>query len=164
MAIHPPILEFIRSLEYDPDARRTFEWLSGAFVWSDEGMVLPDQPAEVVIIVGGLIKRLAAYRASLILGEPRTEFADVWDEVRKAAPNWPGFRPERQHPDLHEPLERALAEVIPSLDRLDCIYDRASRMAAGRARRKRRRRIAITATTLIAAIAIGWLVYKVTRD
>lgn len=162
--LHPHVIEIIRSLEYDPDAQRTFEWLSGALVWSDEGLVLSDEAAEVTILVGTVIKRLAAYRASLILGEPRTEFADLWEEVREAAPNWPGFRPERQHPDLREPLERAQAEVIPCLDRLDRIHKRATRMAACRAQRQRRRRIAVAATIVCAAIAIGWVVYIVMWD
>ncbi|MCB9852636.1 MAG: hypothetical protein H6819_06035 [Phycisphaerales bacterium] len=162
--LHPHVIEIIRSLEYDPNAQRTFEWLSGALVWSDEGMVLLDEAAETTMLVCTVIKRLAAYRSSLILGEPRADLADVWNEVKKAAPNWPGFRPERQHPSLREPLERHLAQVIPAFDRMDRIFERATRMAASRARRKRRRRIKITTAIIVAAIAVGWFVYEIMSD
>lgn len=158
MPIHPRIIEIIRSLEYDPDATRSFEWTSGAFVWSDEEFSRGDRSTETQLAVGLLIKKLIAYRSSLIGGKPDESLEPTWREVQQAAPNWPGFRPERRHPDLREPLQQNTDDLLRGIDRMGQVCQRAERMAQRREqRRQRKRRLQRIATALAALISTAIL-------
>lgn len=67
-----------------------YELMSGALVWTDE--TNGKTPWEVT----NALRAIVAYRTSLMLDEPRTEFAAMWEESMKLFPNWVGFRPERR--------------------------------------------------------------------
>jgi hypothetical protein len=85
-----PLLKQLGGLKYDPNAARSFEFMSGGFIWSDE------RPQDYDDVAAGYAFRiLIGFRASLIFGKPREDLRFVWDAVSAGCPNWPGFRPER---------------------------------------------------------------------
>ena len=69
-----------------------YELMSGALVWTDE--TNRRTPWEVI----NALRVIVAYRTSLMLDDPREEFAEMWEESLKLFPNWVGFRPERRTP------------------------------------------------------------------
>jgi hypothetical protein len=108
------LIEALRGVRYDPKAERSYELMSGGFVWSDE------YPAGFTFTVGDFAFRfLVGYRASLIRGAPREELRSVWDAVLAGCPDWPGFRPERRSTDLVTELDRASKRMMRSVDALD---------------------------------------------
>jgi hypothetical protein len=112
------LIEVFHGLRYDPQAKRSYELMSGGFVWSDE------YPAGFSWGTGDFALRfLVGYRASLVRGAPREELRSVWDAVLAGCPDWPGFRPERRSTDLVGELDRASKRMMRSVDALD----RASR-------------------------------------
>jgi len=64
------------------------------------------------------------YRASLILGTPRTELREPWDQMLIACPNWPGFRQERADHSLKDALEAENQEMIQQLDHMSEVCER----------------------------------------
>jgi hypothetical protein len=125
--MHPQLAKIIGQLQYDPEATRSFDLMSGAFLWSDERPEIDSRQPEHSMVVINLLRKLFAYRASLILDSPRSEFAELWEEVRSVAPDWPGFRSERRSTELREPLQIASDEMLQQLDRLERVCDRLSR-------------------------------------
>jgi len=88
--------------------------MSGALMWDDEK---PDIPLSEL----GWFRAALAYRSSVILGQPRTEFESIWLALQRLAPKWPGFRPERCTPssELLDYLNEQQKSSARSLDRLD---------------------------------------------
>jgi len=91
-----------------------YELMSGALMWNDERAVLPFSEL-------GWFRAALAYRSSVILGEPRTEFEPIWDALKCIAPMWPGFKRERcsPSPELVSYLKDRRKGVKRSLDRLE---------------------------------------------
>ena len=94
----------IQHCQFHPDAKRSAELLSGGFMWSDER----PEAAYIDSENDYLFRFLIGFRASLIRGEPMEELRPVWDELQRLCPSWPGFRPERSDPALHDELKREL--------------------------------------------------------
>jgi hypothetical protein len=114
------LIPHLRRLRADPQATRQFEMMSGGFLWSDEKPAgYSDAAADYAL------RRLLAYRASLVRGRPREELASTWEAVLAACPEWPGFLPERRSPALAEELDRASKSSMRSLDRLDRAFHKA---------------------------------------
>ena len=77
---------------YNPAARHRYDILRGGFVWEDEAPEIDsDNFRKVIPILAPVI----AYRASLTLGQPRSELQSYWEELQAILPSWPGFREER---------------------------------------------------------------------
>src|SRR2546423_820147 len=110
----PAILtKALRGLRHDPQATRSYEMMSGAFVWSDE------RPADYCDVEADYAFRfLIGYRASLVRGEPREELRSIWEAVSEACPEWPGFRPERCSTDLAGDLDDASNRMVRRIDAL----------------------------------------------
>ena len=87
--------------QYDPDARRSYDMLRGAFVWQDEFPPPSSLDCGLAIVT---LAPVIAYRGSLTLGSPQPKLGESWRALREALPFWPGFRPER----IHGQVERAL--------------------------------------------------------
>jgi hypothetical protein len=97
----------IRDARYDPQASYGLELCSGGFVWSDENYL---EFAAACRSRGNVhYPRPIAYRASLILGQPREDCRQAWEELRRLVPQWPGFLPERSAASLRAALHAALA-------------------------------------------------------
>ena len=72
-----------------------YELMSGALVWRDE-----TNNSTAIEMVWAL-RPVRAYRTSLMLGEPRTELEEFWNEAQSLFPDWVGFRPQRREPFPH---------------------------------------------------------------
>jgi hypothetical protein len=90
----PAALAVLDGLPYDPAARSRYELMSGALIWSDEVRAI-GSPEGDLIWENWVFRYLVGYRASLTLGQERSEFRPVWEQVVRHAPNWPGLRPVR---------------------------------------------------------------------
>ena len=128
-------VDHFKPLRYDPNATRSLELLSGAFVWSDEQPTTDNIEGPRVI---EFLKVLIAYRASVIRGNPNKDFEHTWNEFAEACPTWPGLRPERADYSLKEALDAENAGMIRELERLFDICERAHRIHAIREQRKRK--------------------------
>jgi hypothetical protein len=91
-----------------------YEMMSGALMW-------PDEKAKIPFAELGWFRAALAFRSSLILNSPRTEFEPIWHALRKLAPNWPGFRADRCIPsaELVEILNKQKAKSARCLNRTD---------------------------------------------
>ena len=69
-----------------------YELMTGGLMWRDE--TNSKTPGEVV----NSLRLIIAYRTSLMLDEPRTEFSELWDEGLYLFPKWIGFRLDRRTP------------------------------------------------------------------
>ncbi len=79
-------------------AKAGYDIMAGGLVWPDEFPPFGD-PAGREVWRGYLPRFLVAYRASLTLGEARTELRELrelWDQVSRDAPHWPGLREDRR--------------------------------------------------------------------
>ena len=98
----------LRSARFDRTARPSVEMMSGSFIWDDEASF------EFVAICRhhGCMAYWEpfVFRSSLIRGEPDESSRRGWEELERACPEWPGFRPERRSESLRLELERQLAE------------------------------------------------------
>ncbi len=126
----------LREARWSPDADRTFELMSGGFVWSDERLV--DVAHICTEVDNWAFRSVIAYRASLIRGVPRTELVEPWDQLRLVCPDWPGFRPERADPSLKKALDAENEEMIRQLEHTSDVCERAQRISAIREKRKKR--------------------------
>src|SRR5262245_57046505 len=99
-------LAFLNGMTVDPHAHVILDYLSCALIWSDEWPNV-DSPGyrDVEHDLAGSYKRLLAYRASITLGDERTELRPLWDQVVEHAKNWPGLKPERRGDDARRLLE-----------------------------------------------------------
>ena len=104
----------LNDLTFSETAQRFYEMMSGALVWNDEK---PDIPFSEL----GWFRAALAYRSSIILGQPRTEFESIWSALQRIAPKWPGFRTERctPSPELVDYLNEQRKSSGRSMDRLD---------------------------------------------
>jgi hypothetical protein len=104
----------LNDLTFSGTARRFYEMMSGALMWDDEK---PDIPISEL----GWFRAALAYRSSVILGQPRTEFESIWSALQRLAPKWPGFRTERctPSPELVDYRNEQRKSSARSLDRLD---------------------------------------------
>jgi hypothetical protein len=108
-------LAILREAQWDPFASRSYEIMSGGFRWSDEcwGDVTP-----ICMEQGSWAFRyVLGYRAWLIRGVPREELRLPWDQLLRACPEWPGFRPERCSPTLAGELQIEDQRTIEALNR-----------------------------------------------
>lgn len=92
---------------YDPAAKASFELLSGGLLWPDE-FPRPTSSEWAVISPNYLYRYLLAYRASITLGNERSEFRAIWEQVANHAPNWPGMREDRRGEKAQKRLRAAL--------------------------------------------------------
>jgi hypothetical protein len=102
----------LNDLSIDGTAVPFYELMSGALMW-------PDEKAKMPVAELGWFRAALNFRSSLILQGPRTEFEPVWNALKQAAPNWPGFRPERctPSPELVEILTKQKRKSARYLDR-----------------------------------------------
>ncbi|WDI42267.1 hypothetical protein [Bremerella sp. P1] len=113
-------LAILRQTIWDPNAICIYDGVSGGLVWSDE---YPHEAMKVCLPDNHWAFRyVLAYRASLILGEPREEFSAPWDQLMKECPNWPGLRPERQSTALREQLKQAKSRFKRKFEEVDTVY------------------------------------------
>jgi hypothetical protein len=101
-------LAVMRAARYDPAARPSLEVLSGSFIWDDECYF--DFVAHCRAAGCLLYWQPVLFRSSVIMGKPDEESRQGWEDLRRAAPEWPGFRQERSSESLRAPLERQRAE------------------------------------------------------
>lgn len=94
----------LRRAVWHPDAKRSYEVMTGSLWWTDELM------CEVSHLCTGRdnwsYRYLMGFRASVIRGAPNEAFRPVWDQVERECPNWPGLRPERNSVSLAAELRR----------------------------------------------------------
>jgi dienelactone hydrolase len=98
----------LRAARYDSAARPSLELISGSFIWWDEDYL------EFAGTCRGLGCRAyqepIRFRTSIIMGSPDESCRRGWEELQRACPEWPGFRPERRSESLRAELERQLSE------------------------------------------------------
>lgn len=114
----PIALAALNGLQYDPAGKGSYELLSGGLIWPDERPEV-GSPERRVISLDCVYRFLVAYRASITLGEERSEFRPVWEQVVSAAPNWPGLRPERRGEAARKRLLAAKRRGVRCLDELE---------------------------------------------
>src|SRR5690242_5971398 len=115
-------IDILRQTRFDPDAKRSFDGMSGGFRWDDE---FPNEAITACMRINNYAFRVViAYRASLVSGKPREELRASWDQLLRECPEWPGFRPDRQSTTLKGPMERANERFMSSLRRLDNLCNR----------------------------------------
>lgn len=90
LAEHAQLLNAIDSPADSP--RISYENMSGGLVWSDE------THKEMPIEVFWALRFIWAYRTSLMLGKPRDELRNLWEQAESVIPQWVGFRMERRQP------------------------------------------------------------------
>ena len=110
-------IEILQNTKWSPDAKRSYELMSGGFHWSDEG--LPNVTMICFEVESWAVRYVMGYRASLIRGKPREELKGPWDQLLTECPNWPGFRAERCHPSLMEELDQESLQLEKELDELE---------------------------------------------
>jgi hypothetical protein len=119
------LIKKLRGLKYDPNATRSFELMSGGFLWSDE------RPGDYDDVAAGYAFRLLiGFRASLICGKPREELRFVWDALRAGNPDWPGFRAERLDTALVEELDSENGRAMRRLEAMVRLFGREARNEA----------------------------------
>jgi hypothetical protein len=109
---------------YDPDAKGSYELMSGGLMWPDEHPKIGSPGCELISLVR-VYRFLIAYRASITLGEERAEFRPVWEQVVRDAPNWPGLRQERRG-------EKAKKRLLAAKRRESVCFDEMERMFEAR--------------------------------
>jgi hypothetical protein len=103
---------------YDPQARAYYELMSGGLIWPDE---FPHFGTSEWVPLSSiaLCRYLIAYRASITLGEERSAFRPVWEQVLLSAPRWPGLREERRGERAKRRLLAAKRLEVPCLEKLE---------------------------------------------
>lgn len=94
----------LRRAVWQPDAKRSYELMTGSFWWSDE--LVHELSRLCVGRDNWSFRYLMGYRASVIRGAPNEALRPVWEQVARECPNWPGLRPERNSPGLAAELHR----------------------------------------------------------
>jgi hypothetical protein len=120
------VIEILRQAHWDPNAQRDFDLMSGGYEWSDEGF--RDALSKCASADVDPFRCVLGYRASLVLGEPRAELREPWDQLLAVCPDWPGFRPERADPCLAKELNAQNEASLRQLERTATIYARAERI------------------------------------
>ena len=93
MLFSPLLLDALRACKYSPTATCGYDLMAGGLIWDDEIPPRTDYGSNLRASVH--LRKVIAYRASLILDEPRTDLEEDWVELMRLLPAWPGFRPER---------------------------------------------------------------------
>jgi hypothetical protein len=103
---------------YQEDATHSYDVMRGGFVWKDE---MPDQDRDRKGFVQAifLLSKVIAYRASLTLGDPRAEYADEWNALKRLVPSWPEFREERIYGRIERELRIVKRREEQCLERLE---------------------------------------------
>jgi hypothetical protein len=114
VSVTPELERALDALAFDENARRSYEYLSGGFFWSDE--VAPELMANDNATL--MFKLLIARRTAMIRGEEKPEAAQWWNEMKRRFPNWPGFRPERCSHLLAEELRRVEQRIMAKFENL----------------------------------------------
>jgi hypothetical protein len=108
----------LNELPEDPNARVSFEMMSGGLVWSDE---LPawDQmePGE-----SHCLRAIWRFRSSLILGCPAEKYRPYWEEAQQLFPNWPGFHLQRRDSQWRQFLTEASEKSSQEWEEADRKY------------------------------------------
>ncbi len=110
-------LDVLGQARWDRDATRQLELLSLSFYWSDEMLFefgiscLEHDPENFSF------KDLILYRESLNRGKPDEQYQDVWEQVREACPQWPGFREDRCSTELGAALDSSIRRECASIER-----------------------------------------------
>jgi hypothetical protein len=116
-------LAILNKMAFDPAVRGRFEILSGALMWPDE-FPRPGTQEWAALAPGCLYRFLLAYRASVTLHPEQAQPYDLWEQVDRHAPNWPGLRPERRG-------EMARRRLLAALRRHDkCLAELESHLEA----------------------------------
>ncbi len=91
----------LNTLSQQSDSSFEYQGVCDGLVWSDEIPVvsLSDQQEQV-------LRYLMQYRTSLIVEEPITHLAEIWNQAGLAFPEWAGFADERCKPS------KELAEYV----------------------------------------------------
>lgn len=128
-------IAILRSAFWDQDAERSFDLMSGGFMWSDEKFheALHECSDDI-----GPFRCILAYRASHIRGKPREELRELWDQLLSACPDWPGFRPERLNRSLEDELDAENHASLQQLDHMSEVIERAQRIKAIRDSRNKK--------------------------
>ena len=74
-------------------ARVRYDGMSDGLIWPDE---LPERQLSQEELA--LMRILLRYRTVRICGLEIIEWSTFWSDASRAAPSWPGFRPERCRP------------------------------------------------------------------
>jgi hypothetical protein len=91
------IAPLMRELVKNPEATCDYDMMSGALIWSDE---FPEFGVLRQVPGWSVIRFVFRFRTTLILGEPKEEFREFWDEGLRLFPGWPGFAPGRRSSEL----------------------------------------------------------------
>jgi len=112
----------LNQLTIDPQATMRYDLFAGGVVWSDEWPMW-DKLAKEHGLSGfvGLseFRALLNHRHSLILGNGRERFKDLWERAKLLCPNWPGFLPSRRDPALADEARQRSEASRRSFDELD---------------------------------------------
>lgn len=105
------------------------EVFSGGFMFNDE---IPDdihtpELREFSLSMNALLRRLWAYRMSLVEGKPRCNLAATWELTRALAPQWAGFAPDRCSPKMQSVVD----DVRSELEQYDQDIERVERRIEG---------------------------------
>lgn len=93
MMLSPLLLDALRACQYSPTATCSYDLMAGGLIWDDE--LPPRTEYDLNLRASVHLRKVIAYRASLMLNEPRTDLEEDWIELMRLLPAWPGFRPER---------------------------------------------------------------------
>jgi hypothetical protein len=115
-------LAVLDRMPFDPAARGNFEIMSAALMWPDE-FPRPGTTDWAAIAPGCLYRFLLAYRASLTLHPGQAKPYELWHQVVRHAPNWPGLRPERRGEQARRRLRAALRRQDKCLSELESHLD-----------------------------------------
>jgi hypothetical protein len=118
-------IRILREARWEPDAKRSYEIMSGGFVWSYER--LGEASRICVESDSWAFRYVMGYRASLTHGTPRDELREPWDQLLSECPDWPGFRPERCDPILAPELDERSHKACADLEELNRKINAAAR-------------------------------------
>jgi hypothetical protein len=110
---------------FNPQARMGYDMLAGGLYWSDE---IPawnfDELAGGQYPSGfGQFRALLNYRSSLILGQPRERFGELWESASLLCPKWPGFLPNRRDPALADECRQREEAGLRSWEEADARFE-----------------------------------------
>jgi hypothetical protein len=107
----------LRRAVWQPDAKRSYELMTGSFWWPDE--LVHEVSRLCVERDNWSFRYLMGYRASVIRGAPQEAYRPVWEQVARECPDWPGLRPERNSPALAVELHREGRRQCVEFSRLE---------------------------------------------
>ena len=121
MSISPELLALLAQARFDPDAKRGYDLFAGGFFWSDE---FPAGYMEMCVDLDDWSHRmLINHRTEVILCLEVKRFQELWADVERALPDWPGLRPERRDPRFASELLARAEQEAATWDALDARFD-----------------------------------------